>query len=64
MKALQKIKNNLVETLANYISEDSNKTETLNALTNIQNSTCGVLTTKVNGVIIPGVTKPNSECNC
>lgn len=64
MKALQKIKNNLIETLANYIAETAPKTETLNALTNIQNSTCGVLTTKVNGDIIPGVTIPNNECNC
>ena len=64
MKALQKIKNNLLETLANYVAENINKTETLNSLTNIQNSTCGVLTKKVNGVIIPGVTIPNNQCNC
>ena len=64
MKALQKLKNNLIETLANYVSESVPKSETLNALTNIQNSTCGVLTKKVNGVIIPGVTIPNNQCNC
>jgi hypothetical protein len=64
MKALQKLKNNLIETLANYVSESVPKSETLNALTNIQNSTCGVLTTKVNGDIIPGVTITNNECNC
>jgi succinyl-CoA synthetase alpha subunit len=64
MKALQKLKNNLLETLANYISEDITKAETLNALTTIQNSTCRVLTTNVNGDIIPGVTIPNNQCDC
>jgi hypothetical protein len=64
MKALQKIKNNLLETLANYISEDLNKAETLDALTTIQNSTCRVLTNKVNGDIIEGVTIENNKCDC
>jgi len=64
MKALQKIKNNLVETLANYISETTDKTNTLNALTEIQNKTCQVITTNVNGVIVPGVTIPNNKCDC
>lgn len=64
MKALQKVKNNLLETLALYIAQTKTKNETLTALTNIQNSTCGVITTNINGTIVPGVTVPNSECNC
>ena len=64
MKALQKLKNNLLVTLAAYVGETKNKTEILNDLTNIRNSTCGVITKNVNGVIIPGVTIPNNECNC
>jgi len=64
MKALQKVKNNLMLTLANYIEQTTNKNDTLAALNNIQSVTCNVITQKVDGEIIHGVTIPNNECNC
>ena len=64
MKALQKIKNNLMLTLANYIENTTSKQDTLASLSDIQKSTCPVLNTNVNGQIIPGVTISNNECNC
>jgi hypothetical protein len=64
MKALQKVKNNLLETLAAYVAETIDKADTLAALTDIQSSTCGVITKTVNGVVIPGTTIPNNKCDC
>jgi len=64
MKALQKIKNNLVETLANYISQNANKNDTISALTDIRNKTCKVIITDNNEKISPIITIPNNQCNC
>lgn len=64
MKALQKLKNNLLETLADYITQTTDKTDTLAALSTIQESTCGVITKTVNGDIVPGTTILNNQCDC
>ena len=64
IQTLQNIKNNLMMTLANYISETTDKDNTLTSLTNIQNSTCSPLTKTINGKIVVGVTIPNNQCNC
>jgi hypothetical protein len=64
MKALQKLKNNLLETLAGYVAQTLDKTDTLAALSTIQESTCEVITKTVNGDIIPGTTVTNNQCDC
>jgi len=64
LKKLEKIKKSLVITLVNYIEKTSTKSEILQELITIQESTCQVITKNVNGTIISGVTIPNSECSC
>ena len=64
LRKLEKIKKSLIITLANYIEKTSTKTQILQELITIQDSTCQVITKNVNGIIIPGVTIPNSECSC
>lgn len=64
LRKLDKIKKSLIITLANYIEKTSTKTEILQELLTIQDSTCQVITKNVNGTIIPGVTIPNNQCSC
>jgi recombinational DNA repair protein RecR len=64
MKNLQKLKNSLITTLAQYVANTATKTVILDNLNQIKGATCNVVAKTVNGVVIPGSVLPNSKCDC
>jgi hypothetical protein len=64
LRALQKIKNKLLTTMASHIDKTITRQETIEILSSIGNSTCNVTTQIIDGVTVPGIVKFNRECSC